>query len=187
MALRPFIDDPFLRSSDRWLDHWHRRMRDIDPWIPRRNLLDYGMGISSYRLREFLQMPRLDRMDELMREAEKEFKRFTTTTGKDGFQVNVDVQQFKPYEVTVRTLDNSVVIEGKHEERQDNHGFVSRQFCRRYTLPSGYDANKITSSLSSDGILTIKAPPPRNALKFGNERFIQIQQTGPARYSIKQN
>ena len=107
------------------------------------------------------------------------------STGKDGFQICVDVQQFNPNEITVKTVDNFVVIEGKHEEREDEHGFISRQFSRRYALPKDYDPNTVNSSLSSDGILTVKAPPPL-ALE-NNERIIPILHTGPAHLSVKEN
>ncbi|MEQ2184556.1 hypothetical protein GOODEAATRI_009202 [Goodea atripinnis] len=39
-----------------------------------------------------------------------------------------------------------------------DHGFVSREFLRKYRLPSGVIGADITSNLSSDGILTITAP-----------------------------
>lgn len=41
---------------------------------------------------------------------------------------------------------------------QDDHGFVSREFSRKYSVPAGVDPANITSSLSSDGVLTITAP-----------------------------
>lgn len=73
-------------------------------------------------------------------------------------QVILDVQQFSPDEITVRTVDNHVTVEAKHEERQDEHGYVSRHFVRRYVLPSSHDLVNVTSTLSSDGVLTITAP-----------------------------
>jgi crystallin, alpha B len=39
----------------------------------------------------------------------------------------VDVTQFRPEEITVKTTDKNVIIHGKHEERTDQHGFVSRE------------------------------------------------------------
>jgi len=73
-------------------------------------------------------------------------------------QVILDVQQFSPDEITVKTIDNQVIIEAKHEEKQDEHGYISRQFVRRYVLPSSHDLANVTSTLSSDGVLTITAP-----------------------------
>jgi crystallin alpha B len=73
-------------------------------------------------------------------------------------QVILDVQQFAPSEITVKTLNNTVIVEGKHEEKQDEHGFVSRHFMRRYVLPGDIEVDSIVSSLSSDGVLTVTAP-----------------------------
>lgn len=106
--------------------------------------------------------------------------------GKDGFQVCLDVQHFQPNEISVKTENNSVVVHAKHEEKKDNHGYISREFTRRYDLPDGFKVEDITSSLSSDGILSIKAPHVTPAVD-GNVRHIQIQQTGPARLSISKN
>jgi len=78
--------------------------------------------------------------------------------GKDGFKVNLDVQQFKPEEINVKVVDNAIVVEGKHEEREDDHGFISRSFTRRYKLPKDVDVDAVSSSLSSDGVLQIMAP-----------------------------
>lgn len=106
--------------------------------------------------------------------------------GKDGFQVSMDVAHFKPSELNVRVVDDNIVVEGKHEEREDDHGYISRHFLRRYTLPKGYDPCKVMSSLSSDGVLTVMAPKPQLEEK-PNERRIQIQQTGPAHLNVKEN
>lgn len=76
--------------------------------------------------------------------------------GKDGFQACVDVHHFSPSEISVKTVDNTVIIEGKHEERDDGHGSVQRHFVRKYVLPKEYDMNHVHSNLSTDGVLTIK-------------------------------
>lgn len=112
-------------------------------------------------------------------------KKPITTVGKEGFQVCMDVQQFKPSELTVKTVDNTVVIEGKHEEREDDHGFISRHFVRKYVLPDGFKSDNAVSTLSSDGVLTIKVPPPSKT--DSNERILHIQHTGPAHLSLKDN
>ncbi|KAG7199804.1 hypothetical protein KM043_000466 [Ampulex compressa] len=91
---------------------------------------------------------------------------------EDKFRVIIDVQQFAPEEITVRTDDKCITVEGKHEEKKDEHGYVSRQFVRRYILPKGYDIGHVKPSLSSDGVLTITAP--RLALPAPGERIIPI-------------
>lgn len=101
----------------------------------------------------------------------------TVSTDSDKFQINLDVQQFAPNEITVKAAgENTIVIEGKHEEKPDEHGFISRHFVRKYILPKGHDINQVSSSLSSDGVLTVTAP--RAGAKSGEERSIPIQQTG---------
>ncbi|XP_065361257.1 heat shock protein 23-like [Calliphora vicina] len=109
-----------------------------------------------------------------------------STIGKDGFQVCMDVQQFKPSELTVKVVDNCVMVEGKHEEREDDQGYIARHFVRRYAIPKGYDPNKVVSTLSSDGVLTVSVPKPQIEEK-SNERQIQIQQVGPAHLNVKEN
>ncbi|XP_050357202.1 protein lethal(2)essential for life-like [Nymphalis io] len=103
---------------------------------------------------------------------------------KDKFQVNLDVQHFNPEEISVKTADGYIVVEGKHEEKKDQHGFISRQFTRRYAIPEGCTPETVESRLSSDGVLTITAPrkvPPA----VQGERAIPITQTGPVRKEVK--
>ncbi|CAH2244061.1 jg18124 [Pararge aegeria aegeria] len=49
-------------------------------------------------------------------------------------------------------------MEGKHKEREDVHGYMTRRFTRRYLLPRVYDSDALESNLSSDGIVTLSAP-----------------------------
>lgn len=105
---------------------------------------------------------------------------------KDGFKVSLDVKEFKPEEVSVKLVDNVVCIEGKHEEKEDEHGFITRHFVRKYTLPKDYDPELLSSSLSSDGILTVKAPLPKPQIDTSKERVIPIQKTGPHREAINE-
>lgn len=76
------------------------------------------------------------------------------------------------------------MVEAKHEERLDEHGHISRHFTRRYDLPKGYDVHDIVSQLSSDGILTLKAPPRQDDSAV---RIVHIQHTGPAHLTINKD
>ncbi|KAL0810059.1 hypothetical protein ABMA28_010877 [Loxostege sticticalis] len=103
---------------------------------------------------------------------------------KDKFQINLDVQHFSPEEISVKTADGYIVVEGKHEEKKDEHGYISRSFTRRYALPEGTQPDSVESRLSSDGVLTITAPRHvPEAIK--GERAVPITQTGPVRKEIK--
>lgn len=77
---------------------------------------------------------------------------------KDGYQVSMNVSEFKPEELTVKVVDNHVIVEGKSEEQNDDHGYVSRHFLRRLALPNGFEADNAISTLSSDGVLTVSVP-----------------------------
>lgn len=107
-----------------------------------------------------------------------------SVVNKNGFQVSMNVKQFAPNELSVKTIDNCIVVEGRHDDKEDGHGVISRHFVRKYMLPKGYDPNDVLSTLSSDGILTVKAPPPPPPAAAkndeSNERIIEIQPTpGP--------
>ncbi|XP_061461153.1 heat shock protein beta-1 [Rhineura floridana] len=83
----------------------------------------------------------------------------------ESWKVALDVNHFAPEELVVKTKDGVVEITGKHEERQDDHGFISRCFTRKYTVPSGIDPAAVRSSLSPDGMLTVEAPLPKPAIQ----------------------
>nr|UTS59879.1 heat shock protein 20 [Monochamus alternatus] len=102
----------------------------------------------------------------------------TVTVDKEKFLVNLDVQQFQPEEISVKITDNNTItVEGKHEEQEDKHGWISRHFVRKYVLPDNCDINKVKSKLSSDGVLSITAPK-KDANKKIKHKSIPIEQTG---------
>lgn len=106
----------------------------------------------------------------------------TSTTSRDGFEVTLDVIQYAPHEIFVKTNDWEVTVEAKHEEHFGQRSHVKREFTRRYILPAEYDPNEITSELSSDGFLTIRAPPKRPLPK---NHYVNIHHTGSVRGNTK--
>lgn len=110
----------------------------------------------------------------------------TNINPKEDFQVSLNVQHFAPNEITVKIVDDSIVVEAKHEERSDDgeESYVSRHFTRRYVLPENYNINDVVSTLSSDGILTVKAPLKAVEVEAKNVREIPVQQTGPAHLNV---
>jgi crystallin alpha B len=96
---------------------------------------------------------------------------------KERFQVMLDVQQFRPREISVKVVNGFIVVEGKHEEREDEHGFISREFKRRYALPEDVKAENVESNLSSDGVLLLSAPRSTKESEPA-ERTVFVHQTG---------
>jgi crystallin alpha B len=141
----------------------------VDNLSPRSELLLYKPGKLRHRSRYH---PFLHSLQRRNRGAS------TVCPDKDKFQVTLDVQQFHPDEINVKVVDNNIVIEAKHEEKEDEHGWISRQFTRKYLVPSQCDINQVESHLSSDGVLTITAPKKEIPKGDSNEKVIKIQYTG---------
>ncbi|XP_072923067.1 heat shock protein beta-1 [Hemitrygon akajei] len=79
----------------------------------------------------------------------------------DNWKISLDVKHFTPEELQVKTHEDYLEISGNHMEKEDQHGFISRTFTRKYKLPSGVNARSVTTTLTCNGILTVEAPLPR--------------------------
>lgn len=104
----------------------------------------------------------------------------TVDNTQENFKISLDVQHFQPNEISVKVTDKEITIEGKHEERQDNHGFISRQFLRRYALPRDCLSESVTSTLSSDGILTVMANKILPKITNEKEKIVPIKICEPS-------
>lgn len=93
--------------------------------------------------------------------------------------MKVDVHQFRPSELSVKVVENYVVVEGQHDDREDAHGYITRHFKRRYRLPDNAKEDQLRVDLSSDGILEIFAPRMVEAHHDPNAaKAFPIHQTG---------
>lgn len=95
-----------------------------------------------------------------------------STSGKI-LKLRFDVSEYQPEEIMVKTVDNRLQVQAKHEEKTDSKS-VYREYNREFLLPKGTDPEQIKSALSKDGVLTIEAPLPE-ALDFTKERTIAIE------------
>nr|ABD98776.1 putative small heat shock protein [Graphocephala atropunctata] len=162
MSMVPYIVREMLRDMDRPTLYDQHFGLGLSP----ANLVDHGL-LTTPMLSGYLRPWRI------LNQADSGLSNIVND--KDNFKVSLDVQQFKPEELTVKVVDNCVVVEGKHEERSDEHGFVSRQFTRRYRLPDNCDVQALQSSLSSDGVLQLTAP--KKSIEDKGARPIPITQT----------
>ncbi|KAH7970604.1 hypothetical protein HPB49_016665 [Dermacentor silvarum] len=111
----------------------------------------------------------------------------TVCTNPDKFAVQLDARNFAPEELTVKTIDNCLVIHGKHEEKSDDRGcYVSREFTRRYVLPEDVDPQTIKSHLTPSGVLAIEAPRKKKD-KQTNLIPIEVHHEGKASGDCKKS
>ncbi|XP_054707534.1 protein lethal(2)essential for life-like [Uloborus diversus] len=152
-------------SSRSWWDTWDYPSSILDQ--------NFGMGLLDSDLLAprmycgYLLRPRTQSNIESSGESQ-------VSNEADNFKVMLNVSHFNPKEIEVKTVDNFVVIHGKHEEKSDEHGFVSREFTRRYMLPEGVEPEKVKSFLSQDGVLTVEAPKKKLEPPPTNEHVIPI-------------
>ncbi|KAJ8928557.1 hypothetical protein NQ314_018875 [Rhamnusium bicolor] len=174
MSLLPYLlDDPFAVRPSRILDQHFGLPLDHDDFLAPLTVPRMVIRCPAGYLRNWRSS------------ASQQDIGSTVTSDKDKFQANLDVQQFKPEEISVKvTGDNTITIEGKHEEKPDEHGHIYRHFIRRYVLPKDCNMNKIESKLSSDGVLTISAPKT-SAMEI-DYKDIPITHTGEPVKQIEQ-
>lgn len=78
----------------------------------------------------------------------------------------------------MKTVNNVVVVEGKHDEKQDEHGYIQRHFVRKYVLPADVKPEHVLCNLSSDGVLTVNAPRVVEEEEKESVKVVPIIQTG---------
>lgn len=100
----------------------------------------------------------------------------TTKKNDENFKLSLDLSPFSHNEITVKVRNNFIIVDAKHDEREDEFGFISRQFTRKYILPDDFDTDTIKSFLTDDSKLTIKADRKMKKADIGGDRFIPIQQ-----------
>jgi HSP20 family molecular chaperone IbpA len=111
---------------------------------------------------------------------------------KQGFEVKLNVTDYKPTEVHVKICNGLVTIQGKHEEDtklehdREGHevggrGHISKNFKRTFTLPRNVLDDQMKCHLTEDGHLVICAPvsPTRQAPAQKAHGKIAIMQDGP--------
>ncbi|KAL8594875.1 hypothetical protein ACOMHN_016116 [Nucella lapillus] len=94
--------------------------------------------------------------------------------GNKRLSLRFDCKDYKPDEIVVKTVDNSLMVQAKHTEESAGRK-VSRQFSRQYILPEKIDPMTLNSTLSADGVLSIEGPAPAACEAF-SERILPITQ-----------
>lgn len=76
------------------------------------------------------------------------------------------------YNIQVAVVSGELMIEGSHEEMDDENRRIERHFVRKYTLPKECQIDAIVSHLSRDGMLTVSAP--KNSIRNELPRVVPI-------------
>ncbi|ESO82374.1 hypothetical protein LOTGIDRAFT_134575 [Lottia gigantea] len=87
----------------------------------------------------------------------------TKPDGSKALELQLDLSNYKPEEINIKTAGKELSVHAKHEEKTENSS-VYQEFTRKFTLPEGVNPEKVESTLSKDGILTISGPAD-NALE----------------------
>ncbi|XP_068682824.1 uncharacterized protein [Montipora foliosa] len=87
------------------------------------------------------------------------------------FSVKLNLSGFEPGEIKVQLRGQELTVTGK--QRSEESGLQwSRDYHRQILLPDDADLGSVTSSLSTEGILTIEAP--RDPALLPNERTVDV-------------
>ncbi|GIX76902.1 hypothetical protein CDAR_387361 [Caerostris darwini] len=89
------------------------------------------------------------------------------TTMDNKFQVQLDTSNYQPDEITVKVVNDKLVISAKHEDKSDGV-YEYHEITRTFDLPEGVDPETVTS------MLTIEAPM-KPANESSVERVIPVQ------------
>ena len=81
----------------------------------------------------------------------------TDPDGTRRMRLTVDVGEFSPDEIVVKTTDRKLIVHAEHEERTAGRT-LHKEFNKEYDLPESVDPATITAYLADDRQLTIEAP-----------------------------
>lgn len=157
LSLFPKFQSEFKKSFDDFEKEMHKLRREmfkLSPWDAGRDPFD----MAHWGLQDVLQV---------------DSPYVEDVSGNKKLNLKFDCSRFKPEEITVKTVDRNLTVHAKHEESGPDTR-VSREFTRSYVLPENVDPSKLTSSLSSDGVLCIEAPAPKD-VPTRKERLIPAE------------
>jgi len=86
-------------------------------------------------------------------------------TSLENFNVSLDVQGYRPDEITISLHGHNLVIRGEGKPSgKDAEGTANpKKFARHFSLPSDVDVESISSRYTKDGKISVEAP--RKVLK----------------------
>jgi len=196
MTLRDhFLQDPFFTSSwsemDKVREHFSKQAQIMskqfeDNWSNSKRGVAKNVNKESHSsvvpsgdssIFRSLMMPRKWMMPELIDEdfgsmvGMKDSNLLSMKNDDAKMEISLNTSGYKPSELKVNVADGEISVEGKHEEKsEDGHIMVSRQFSRKYTLPSGAKQAEVVSNLSQDGVMVITVPKEKKIQEIKEDK-----------------
>lgn len=171
------IDIPMLRDNDATRRSHEELLRTIDqPKTNRKN--EYNRSHSHADVTDFNQSTRTGpstvnkRAGSLMDIDQRQYptsssfniadflqSKFHPTFTANGkkLTLKVDTRGYEPDELTVRLLDDNLLVQGK-KKSSTNKKSDTKQFSQSIRLPDGIDKYNVTSQVIDDGMLVIEIP-----------------------------
>lgn len=81
----------------------------------------------------------------------------TEPDGTRKLRLSVDVGEFKPEEIVVKTADRKLIVHAEHEEKLSGRT-LHKEFNKEYELPESVDQSAITAYIGEEGKLFVEAP-----------------------------
>merc|ERR1719468_898187 len=80
------------------------------------------------------------------------------SASNDKFMIQLELPGFSPEDFSLKTKDDIIIIEALHNTKTEDGSSDSRTFTKEFKMPSGVVTEKLSSTYSGAGILTISAP-----------------------------
>merc|ERR1712180_375407 len=80
------------------------------------------------------------------------------SASNDKFQIQLELPGFAPEDFALKTKENIIIVEAVHESKNEDGSTNSRKFTKEFKMPSGVVTEKLASTYSGTGILTVSAP-----------------------------
>jgi len=80
------------------------------------------------------------------------------SASNDKFQIQLELPGFAPEDFSLKTKDDIIIVEAVHEAKNEDGSTDSRRFSKEFKMPGGVASEKLASTYSGSGILTVSAP-----------------------------
>merc|ERR1712180_247579 len=80
------------------------------------------------------------------------------SASNEKFQIQLELPGFAPEDFSLKTKDDIIIVEAIHEAQNGDGSTDSRKFIKEFKMPSGVVTEKLASTYSGQGILTVSAP-----------------------------